>query len=356
MLRIFHSIFGGEAGRYPEELIKAAIERAVDGTDPWLRGLSGYRRKLRPAVVHAIDHVVGLVDSLEAPLELSRGSYGHDPLLRLFFISGEQLDGLLLNDPALRTLQKESAATVQPAFALLGMVCEQRRAFGVDLQGETLVRDVAQVTVGMAGHRLLDPTPDLAETRRLLKRRAFDHLLSLALARIVAVEQVREELLNRRTLLQAKHDMLEGSGWGFSDPARELPPQLDEVHRQLEEIEGQLLEFGGDDRYIEKHLEILIDVLANARAPAMGEPLTLIVDRMGIKRTTASGDAPELHLTELHNIAGRRMVIRLVEIPPISAGTSHHRPGDSRLRQAQDERLRGIMPYRATAHDAPVEP
>ena len=59
MLRIFYSIFGGdeEAGRYPDTLIKAAIERAVDGTDPWLRGLSGYPRKLRPAVLHAIDHV-----------------------------------------------------------------------------------------------------------------------------------------------------------------------------------------------------------------------------------------------------------------------------------------------------------
>lgn len=324
MLRIFQSIFGGETERYPEELIKAAIERAVDGTDPWLRGLSGYRRKLRPAVVHAIDHVVGLVDSLESPLELSRENYGQVPLLRLFFISAEQLDGLLHDDPALRAFRKETAATTRPAVALLGMECEQRRAFGVDLQGDTLVRDVAQVTVGMAGHRLLDPTADLIETRRLLKRRAFDHLLSLALAKIAVVEDTREDLLRRRTLLQAKHDMLEGSGWGFSDQSREQPPQLDAVHRQLAELEGELLEFGGDDRYIEKHLEILLDVLTHAEHQLWSGPLTLIVDRMGIKRTAAAGDAPELHLTELHNIDGRRMVTRLVEIPPMPAGPSHN--------------------------------
>lgn len=324
MLRIFHSIFGGEAERYPEELIKAAIERAVDGTDPWLRGLSGYIRKLRPAVVHAIDHVVGLVDSLETPLELSQTNYSHDPHLRLFFISGEQFNGLLHNDPALQALQKESAATAQPAFALLGMVCEQRRTFGVDLQGDTLVRDVAQVTVGMANHRLLDPTTDLIETRRLLKRRAFDHLLSLALARIVAVEHVRKELLDRRTLLQAKHDMLEGSGWGFSEAVGKKPPQLDEVHRQLEEIEGQLLEFGGDDRYIEKHLEILTDVLTNAEHQLWVQPLVLIVDRMGIKRTAASDGAPELHLSELHNAAGQRLVVQLVKIPPATTDQTDH--------------------------------
>ena len=326
MLRLFHSIFGGDDGaeRYPEELVKAAIERAVDGTDPWLRGLSGYRRKLRPAVLHAIDHVVGMNDRLEEPLELSRENYATDPVLRLAFISAGQLQQFLDSDPALAGLRREPGKGSLPAWALLGMVYEQRRAFGADLQGETVVRDVAQVTVSMAGHRLLDPTPDLTETKRRLKRRAFDHLLSLALARIAAVEDVREELLTRRTLLQAKHDMLEGSGWGFSEAAGEAPPQLDEVHRQLEEIEGQLLEFGGDDRYIEKHLEILIDVLANAEKQLWAEPLTLIVDRMGIKRNSASDDAPELHLTELHNAAGQRMVVRLVMIPAAAAGNVSH--------------------------------
>jgi hypothetical protein len=321
MLRIFHSIFGGEAERYPEELIKAAIERAVDGTDPWLRGLSSYSRKLRPAVLHAIDHVVSLVDQLEEALELSRKNYGSDPLLRLFFISTGQMDTLLQTDPALTGFRREGT---QPTWALLAMECEQRRTFGVDLQGDTLVRDVAQVTVGMANHRLLDPAAELSETLRLLKRRAFDHLLSLALARIVTVEQGREELLNRRTLLQSKHDLLEGSGWGFSDSTLAVPSQLDDVHRQLEEIEKQLLEFGGDDRYLEKHLEILTGVLANAEHQLWSEPLSLIVDRMGIKRSTATADAPELPLMELHNAAGRRLVVRLVKIPPATDGTTNH--------------------------------
>jgi len=326
VLHLFQSLFGGDddAERYPEKLIKAAIERAVDGTDPWLRGLSGYRRKLRPAVLHAIDHVVGMTDRLEEPLELSRESYTTDPLLRLAFISTTQLEQLLLNDPALAAMFKASGQSGLAVWALLGMECEQQQAFGMEMQGDTLVRDVAQVTVGMVNHRLLDPTSSLAKTRRLLKRRAFDHLLSLALSRITAVEDVREELLARRTLLQAKHDMLERSGWGFSEAAGEMPPQLDEVHRKLGEIEGQLLEFGGDDCYIEKHLEILTDVLANAEHQLWAEPLTLIVDRMGIKRNVVSEDAPELHLTELHNAAGQRLIIRLVTIPPATTLSSKH--------------------------------
>ena len=321
MLRLFHSIFGvdSKAQRYPEKLVREATERAVDGTDPWLRGLAGYRRKLRPAVLHAIDHVVSLVDALESPLELSRENYGIDPYLRLFFISFEQLDKVVRTDPAVAAFRREAGQPSPPAWALLMMECERRRTFGAELVGATIMRDVAQVTVGMAGHRLLDPTADLAETRRLLKRRAFDHLLTLALARIAAVQDVREDLMRHRTLLQSKLSFLQRGDWGFSDPGREVPLPVSELQTQLEEIEAQLLEVGGDDRYIEKNLEILIDVLANAERQLWGQPLTLIVDRMGIMRSTTADDAPELTLTELHNQAGRQLVARLVKVPPASA-------------------------------------
>lgn len=318
MLRLFHSIFGAatETERYSEKLVRAAIERAVDGTDPLLRGLAGYRNKLRSAVLHAIDHVVAMVDGMQTPLELSQESYGRDSQLQLFFISGEQMENVLQADPAMVAFRGEAGHASRPVWALLVMECNQRQTFGVDLLGEMIVRDVPQVTVSMSGHRLLDPSVDLSETRRLLMRRAFDHLLTLALARIAAVQDVRDDLVRRRTLLQAKHDALDRSGWGFSDPSRELSPRDADLHRQLDDIEMKLLEVGGDDGYLEKSLEILIDVLANAERQLWVQPLPLIIDRMGIRRDKATNDAPELVLRELHNAAGSRLVARMVMVPP----------------------------------------
>jgi hypothetical protein len=317
MLRLFHSIFGAEKSpeRYPEALVRAAIERAVDGTDPWLRGLSGYRRKLRPAVLHAIDHVVALVDSLEDALELSRQRYDDDPQLRLFFISAEQIDKLLASDPVLTAFHGEAGRAAQPAWALLTMECEQRQAFGFEQQGEMIVRDVAQITVSMSGHRLLDPTVDQNETRRLLKRRAFDHLLTLALARIAAIQDVREDLVQHRTTLQSKLNYLQRGDWGFGGLGRDVPAPVADLQQRINDIESQLSAVGGDDRYLELNLEILIDVLANAQQQLWAQPLPLIVDRMGIRRNQASADAPALALTELHNKAGRRLVARLVMLP-----------------------------------------
>ena len=69
MLRFLQSIFGGvEPGSYPESLVTEAIERAVDATDSQVRAVSGYQKKLRPAVLRAIDHVVALVEGLPLPL------------------------------------------------------------------------------------------------------------------------------------------------------------------------------------------------------------------------------------------------------------------------------------------------
>lgn len=88
MLKLLQSIFGGEKqGNYPELLVKLAIERAVDGTDPWLRAVSGYKKKLRPAVLRAMDHVVGLVDRLPPPMPICLDCYADDPRLKRFFIS-----------------------------------------------------------------------------------------------------------------------------------------------------------------------------------------------------------------------------------------------------------------------------
>jgi hypothetical protein len=138
MLSLFRSIFLGNetSGRYPKSLLDEAIERAVDGTDPWLRGLSGYRRKLRPAVLTALDHVVNLVEGLAPPRSANRDGYAHDTLLQAMFLSFGQMLQLLHG-----LLQAHTVAG-GPACALLMMDLEQRGIFGADLHGDMLVHDV----------------------------------------------------------------------------------------------------------------------------------------------------------------------------------------------------------------------
>jgi hypothetical protein len=317
VLQLFHSIFGSDraATPFPEELIERAIERAVDGTDPRLRALSGYKNKLRTAVIHAIDHVVGLVDNLPVPLELDRAAFGKDPELIAFFASLTQAHELLAVDPALNQwlASPDNSATGHIVMLLLAEQ-QERQILGVALEGDILRRDVAQTTVSFSEHRLLDPAGAEDETRRLLKRRAFDHLLAISLGRITSAHAERNELERERYLLRRKQAALAAGRWAFDEAGADTRADPQVVQHQLEEIESQLRALGAGPGLLKAHLDTVVDVLAEAEHNFWSERHALIVDRMGIKQTQASALAPRVELTVLQDATGRKLVARLVAI------------------------------------------
>lgn len=316
MLRFLHSLFSGNdtRGKYPESLVTEAIERAVDATDPWLRGVSGYRKKLRPAVVRAIDHVVALVGRLPPPLDADPARYGDDPLLKTFFMSTADMRKVLGSDRNLAEFLRGPGRGVDRVTALLSMEKSEGTMIGAEIVGDIVMRDVPQTTVSFDGHRLVDPAGDELQTRRQLMRRAFDHLLSLALWRITRVKTEREELERRRSLLQAKLNLLQRGGWGFDDTGATEGLTVSLVEERLGEIEGQLEGLGGDDRILELYLGILADVLERPEEHLWAGKETVIIDRLGIKRSEAAFDAPELTLNLLYNAEGRSLVMVLVNL------------------------------------------
>ncbi|HJV34259.1 hypothetical protein [Geomonas sp.] len=315
MLRLLHSIFGSEKeGSYPEALIKEAIERVVEGTDPWLRAVSGYKKKLRPAVVRAIDHVVTLVGQLPPALPARLAVQGEDSPLKRFFISSLDMRKAFREDPSLAEYLEKAGDDSETIVALLAMEKEERGIFGAELKGDVVIKDVPQVTLAFDAHRLIDPSADETATRRLLMRRAYDHLIGLALRELSAVKSEREELEKRRALLEAKYNLLQRGGWGFdqADPSGKLT--VAEVERGLAEIEGQLKKLGGDDRMLDTYLALVGEVLGHPEQLLWGARQTVFVDRMGIKRAEASDEAPELSYQEIFNAEGRSMVVTLVSL------------------------------------------
>jgi hypothetical protein len=316
VLRLLQSIFGGVTqGNYPESLVKAAIERAVDGTDPCLRAVSGYKKKLRPAVLNSIDHVVALVDGLPVPLTISRKSFGDAPRLKAFFVSPDDMEKTFSRDQNLAAYLRGASDVPAQVIALLAMEKRENTVLGNEVSGELVIRDVPQISVSFEAHRLIDPTGNEAETRRQLKRRAFDHLLGMALMRISIVKTTREQLGRHRELLQAKRTLLERGGFGFNDSDSSEKLDMTGLEKQLAKIEASLMELGGDDSMFETYLNILVDVLGNAEKYLWSrkEPLTL--DSMGIKRAQGTFNTSELTLDELFNAEGRTLTVALVALP-----------------------------------------
>jgi hypothetical protein len=316
VLRLLQSIFGNyKGGSYPEALVREAIERAVEATDPWLRAVSGYRKKLRTAVIRAMDHVVALVDGLPPPVSLDPANYADDLRLKSLFISSDEMNRFLAGDRSLAQFISGPGCGVSRVVALLAMEKQEQVTLTEDHSGDVVIRDVRQVIVTFDGHRFIDPSTDEGETRRLLRRRAYDQLLGLALKRLTNVKSERVELEQRRALLQNKLNLLEREGWGFDQADPTGKPGVAEVEERIGEIEAQLKELGGDDRMLARYLEIVADLLGRPEEHFWARNETIFVGRMGIKRSEAAKDASELTYSELHNAEGRSMVVMLVSLP-----------------------------------------
>ena len=123
-----------------------------------------------------------------------------------------------------------------------------------------------RTTVGFDQHRLLAPAIDEQETRRLLKRRAFDHLLSMALAHITERKEEREKLSKRKALLRSKLDILQRGG-SFAQHTGAVDQA--ELQSRLEDIEAQLSELGATEDTLSDNLAIIAAVLAEAETPLL---------------------------------------------------------------------------------------
>jgi hypothetical protein len=319
MWQIFKSIFGlatEPESPYPENLVEQAIERAVDATDPRLRLLGNYQERLRPAILHAIDHVVALVDGFPAVRDAAPQAFGQDPELTACFASPEHIREVFSADQALRDfLDAEAGDAPERVVALLVMQRNERNVLGIELTGEILRREVHQVTVSFAGHRLIDPAAAELVARRHLKRRAFDHLLALALHQLATARGERTELEQQYQLLQRKHEALEAGRWGFGEGAAGERPDPARLQAQIDDIETEMGSLTAVPDALEAHLEVVAGVLAGAERHIWSGTYPLIVDRSGVKREQPSHNAPELTLFELYNSNGASVTALMVTYP-----------------------------------------
>lgn len=316
MWQFLQTIFGyrKKQGKHPESLIRKAIERAADGTDPWLKAVSGYRRKLRPAVTLSLDHVTRLSNSLTPPIQAHIGKNGTPSPLAAFFSSPTEMRDFFRNDRTLNAFLRELKPTPEQITALLIMEKSEKIIYGAELSGDIVVRDIPQVTVTFHGHRLLEPAIDENSARDRLRHRAFDHLLTIALRQITSAKTERKDLERRRTLLHAKLSLLQRGEWGFHDsPSAEIPTVAG-IEAQLSQIEAKLLELGREDHVLEAYLDILINVLSHPEEHLWDIKQCLILDQMGIKRTGPADNGCEITLHELFNSEGRQWVISLVTL------------------------------------------
>lgn len=318
MPRLFQSLFGAKpaaSGLRDAAVVERAIDRALDATDPRLRSIAGHRKRLQPAVVKAIDHVIALGSALPPPVEASARTWGEDDRLSSFFASSARMSDVFGADRALLDFLESPLGGADPVHALLVVERTEKKVLGMALQGEHVQREVSQVQVSFDKHRLLEPQASAEDNRRLVMRRAFDQVLTAALTRITMANHEREALEAGQAVLKAKVRALQSSNFGLADAHAGEPSDAAALEAKLAQIGRDLEATGAGARTLPRHLDLLVETLEQAPEHLSTQPLSIRMDRLGIRQDAPGGTTVQLELLEVRRATGPALVVLPVAIP-----------------------------------------
>jgi hypothetical protein len=285
-----------------QQMLDRAIERVIDGTDPRIHAVPGYKRKLYRSILQALEYADRLIEQVPSPIDLDTERFVFDPYLRVFFPTRQGMQQMFRQSSELKDYFSDvQHAGEDESYALLCMRESEETVLGMELEGDHVIKDVKQTRVHFAGHHIYSPAQSESAARRELKCCIFEGLVDNALARI-------SELRKRRQALEAEQQILHSRLRGhqpvlLAAKDAQLPPIPDnELHneaKQLAQIERELAELG----YVtpETCLDLVNEILSQPECFVDLHNISMRVDKSGIKRDQrqASDKVCDLHLSEV---------------------------------------------------------
>lgn len=323
MLKLLQSIFKQTpeaSSKYDEELIEKAIERVVDGTDPRVRAISGYRKKLSPSVIKAVDYTVELVDGLPPPITLSRKQFSHDDSIRAIFVSPDHISEFLTQSHILQDYIKNRRG-LDPEFiyALLSVKRVERKVLGMEINGELTRRDVAQVSVSFSNHRLSCPMDEAAASLFETKKDVFDFFIKQALMNIVIARDKQHKETAERSILSNKLRTLESAHWGIDAVLRgegEKAVNVGRTESSITNMEDELKKVDTPQLTLDHYLDLIAETLNHCQDYLWKTAMIIKLDRMGIKIEKEATNAPvTLNIEEYHSSEDRSVIALPICIP-----------------------------------------
>jgi hypothetical protein len=296
--------------------VNAAIEQLIDGIDPNMRLVTGYKKKLIDTVETTLNYIDRLVEEIPGPIEINKKAFGTDPLVNAFFATVSDIQTTFSQSSALRAFFEDSMnVNVDEAFALMCMEKKEHAGFGMELEGDFLRKDVPQVSVNFFAHNILSPAATEKEVRTSLKRCIFDALISNTFEDVMA-KHVRDGGSDEyRRMLDRRYKA--NLAWGQELTDLLLSIRADTITRNgsTQKTTSTKQDMESSAVYIEtpdNHLGQVRTILANPENMIRLNHVSLNLTRMGVKvedNSTQSASKIELAELEINNVWRRIIVI-----------------------------------------------
>ena len=275
----------------------AEMVESVIRLSPRLRLAPHCQRRLEAAVGTALEYLGGLVASQVAAREASPAAWASDPCIHAFFGSPDDVSKVVSQSGPLRTLFKRQAS-LQEAWAVLGMALDERRTLGVAQEGDATRQDVLLTTVSFSDHQLRICAADEIALKEEIVRRMVDQLALEGLGRIAADDSRREDLEKERALLATRLRLLErqqtgmrsvvGSAAGADAGARAR------LRKEMEENDRGLASLGTRSETLERQLDHICEVFAEPVPLLQVSKRQVRLSRMNVVLDASAGEAGEL--------------------------------------------------------------
>jgi len=278
----------GRYARLDEQDIERAIDIIVEQTDPRLRFVRAYRRKLRKPVVRSLVYADDMVGRIPGPFEVSRKTYGSDPQVNALFGSVDDIDTLFANSKMLRDFFLDNPGC-DLVYAPLVMRQRERQIFGMALSGDIVRRDVARTSVNFSEHRLgIVRAANEAELRGELKWRGIHFLAVTALENITRLKAGTVQLEEQRALLKMKLRDMQAQHRGLDAIVAAPPADMQEQQQHLEDTNRKLQGARTGVVTLDDYLNQVCHVFNHPSQFLRIKHNSVTVDRMGIKSDAMS--------------------------------------------------------------------
>ena len=257
-----------------------------------------------------------LSSKIPEAIEVSRSTFASDPYVNAFFTNVTDLQSIFSHSSEIQDYMADTHDNAR-CCALLCMSRTEKTVMGMELSGDMLKKDVLQVAVSFADHRIYSPAPSEPEAREGLKNCLFQGLVTNALERITTLR-----LASHR--LQSKHQMLHSRLRRYKQTTSEVQQGTRNDARIARGIEETSLELGRTEKKMmnsplltpQVMLEQVMDVFSKPDDFIRIRKFPLSLNKMGIKiNDNSSQPRNKLDLTEV--IIGNELprVVTLATFP-----------------------------------------
>lgn len=159
---------------------KQIIENFVDASNSKMRAAYDYAHKLREHVRALYSHVLQIADQIPPAVDLNPDAFRMNPLVNALFVNNNDIDKLFNADPDVDAfLRAQSKYQVPVLYAMLTAGKSEKRTLGIGMQGDMLIREIPQLAVNFASHKVHIPCTSSAELSAALKEYLFGRVVAL---------------------------------------------------------------------------------------------------------------------------------------------------------------------------------